>query len=147
MKDSTQKKKFGCIRVILLIVVAWIATSFIGGWYHQRPKQMLSRFLNTEWSESITRIETSYVGGMDYTAYIYLEGDPSFLRAIVEKNKFKRSGEYQDDPMVIQLDFDHAPQVIAKDVQSYRGIGSGSPMECIAISEDGRQLWYGAFDY
>ncbi len=147
MNKTTQKSKFGCIKVILVVVIVLVVLSLIASWYDQRPVQMLHRHLDTELTSSITRVETKYVGGMDYTAYIYLEGEPSALRAIIEKNLFRRSGGHTMDPMLTKLNFEDASQIVPDEVTCYRGTGSGSVMECLAISEDGRQLWYGAFDY
>ncbi len=140
------KKKSGCLKQIIVTVVAISAIFFAVDWWDTRPKRMLKRFLDAEWSDKITRIESEFIGGMDFTAYIYLEGDPEFLREIISNSSFKQTSETMHDDRISHLNFEGAPEPPLTFLVIYER-HEGTVIEYIGIAKDGASLWYVALDY
>jgi len=115
-------------------------------WWSQRPRQMLSRFLDVKWSPKITKLETNFIGGMDFTAHIYLEADATTIGSILAKGNFAKSSTQSDSWLITQLNFDGAPDPRSESLIHYRK-DEGSVHEYVAVASDGVRLWYAAYDY
>ena len=85
------KRKWGCLTIGLSLVVGFFVLNFGMNWWSTRPKQLLDRFLDVAWSEDITRLETGFVGGMDFTAHIYLEADVATIEGILTDGGFTKT--------------------------------------------------------
>ncbi len=83
---------------------------------------------------------------MDYTVHIYLEADAKTIGDILSKGNFTRVSDRPRAQFDSQLNFDGAPDSHSEALIRYQK-HEGTVMENAARSEDGRKLWYGAFDY
>ena len=144
--SKKSERKWGCLKAGLVAILGVVILNSVANWWHSRPERLLSRFLDVSWSDRITRLETSFVGGMDYTAHIYLEADAETIEDILSKGNFTKMSDRPRPRFDSQLNFDGAPDPRSESLMQYHK-REGSVMEYAARSIDGRRLWYGAFDY
>jgi len=144
--SKQSERKWGCLKAGLVAILGFVILNSAVNWWHSRPKQLLNRFLDVSWSDRITRLETSFVGGMDYTAHIYLEADAKTIEDILSKGNFAKMSDRPRPRFDSQLNFEGAPDSRSESLIRYHK-HEGSVIENAARSKDGRRLWYGAFDY
>lgn len=102
---------------------------------------MLSRFLDLEETEQITRVNSSYRSGIDYIAQIYLEADSTIIEGIISRGDFS-----QADTKSSLLDFEGAPPTASEQLTYYEK-EEGYVFKYIAISPDRKRLWYAEISY
>ncbi|GAA5496406.1 hypothetical protein Rhal01_02589 [Rubritalea halochordaticola] len=145
--EQSVRKQPGCLKYGLIVIA--VITLFIMGldWWSKRPKQMLERYLGTEWTNSITRIESQFVGGgWDTTSYIYLEGDPETLKKIISDGGFEALTLNDAEDTISHLNFADAPDPRSQPLDLYKREKS-SAFEYIGLSKDGTALWFVNLDY
>jgi hypothetical protein len=128
----------------LMLVFGFVALN----WWEERPKQMLSRFLNVNWSNKITKIESNFIGGLDFTAHIYLEADVATVDRILAKNNFAKTIQNLDYEASTRLNFKGAPDARSDLLIHYeKNKKEGTVWEYAATTSEGMRLWYAAYDY
>ncbi len=145
--ENEKQPKSGCLPGLLVILVIVLIVWFVC-WWQSQPKQMLFRYLDVKWSEKITRIESYEYGGFDMTTHIYLEADTETIRDIIEKGGFTQSTSDPTSESASRFNFGDAPD--ANDerlIHFYRHQENQTSNEYLAITHDGRRLWYTTFDY
>jgi hypothetical protein len=140
------QRRWGCLTIGLMVVLGFVALITAANWWSERPKQMLGRFLNVNWSDKITKLDTSFIGGMDFTAHIYLEADAATVDSIIAKGNFARTSTQPDSRAVTRLNFKGAPDAGAEPLIHYDK-HEGTVLEYAATTPDGKRLWYAAYDY
>lgn len=115
MTQSKIKRKWGCGMPLLAIVILVPAVHLGEIWWLQNPKHMLSRFLDVEWTEQITRVNSSYRSGIDYVAQIYLEADSTITERIISRGDFS-----QTDLKSSLLNFEGAPPTASEQLTYYK---------------------------
>lgn len=141
MTQSKIKRKWGCGMPLLTIVILVPTVHFGQIWWLQNPKHMLSRFLDVEWNEQITRVNSSYRSGIDYVAQIYLEADSTITERIISRGDFS-----QTDLKSSLLNFEGAPPTASEQLTYYEK-KEGCMFKYIAISPDRKRLWYAEMEY
>lgn len=133
---------------VLLIILGIVLFLWFVCWWQAQPKQLLNTFLDVEWSEKITRIESDYYGGFDMTTHIYLEADAETIRNIIEKGGFVLSATEPTSESISRLNFGDAPEAHAEPlIYYYRHKEESTMHEYLAITHDGLRLWYTVVDY
>jgi hypothetical protein len=145
MSGENQKDGGGLKRVAILVFGVLATVTFLD-WWSNRPGKLLKRFLETDWSDRIERVESVFIGGLDYTAHLYLEGDPEFLREIARANQFEEIPIEGYDRCKKHLDFSDAPAPPQEPSAVFEKTGN-SPLEYLVLSKDGGALWYVALDF
>ena len=141
MTQRKIKRKWGCGMPLLAIVILVPVLHFGHIWWLQNPKHMLSRFLDLEGTEQITRVNSSYRSGFDYVAQIYLEADSTIIERIIGRGDFS-----QTDQKSSLLDFEGAPPTASEQL-TYYVAEEGYVFKYIAISPDRKRLWYEEMSY
>jgi hypothetical protein len=140
------QRRWGCLTIGLMLVLGVVAVNTAANWWSERPRQMLSRFLDVKWSQKITKLETDFIGGMDFAAHIYLEADAATVGSILAKGNFAKSSTQSGSRSITRLNFDGAPDAGAEPLIHYYK-DEGSVLEYVAVTPDGLRLWYAAYDY
>jgi hypothetical protein len=70
-----------------LVFYGLLAMSHVVG---TRPNSMLKRFLEIEDTSEFKSVRSRYVGGLDYTAWLYFETSPERMRRLIDDGGFQR---------------------------------------------------------
>jgi hypothetical protein len=92
-KKNSDTKMQGCLplaNVVTTLGAVLLLLSFGEEWWRTRPEKMLAGFLKIDDTSAFHDLRSTFVGGMDYTAWIYFQTSQERLQQLLKDLDFEK---------------------------------------------------------
>jgi len=132
---TTSKPGDKYVILIGLMVVLWLALS-----PRHSTEQLLQRHLGITDASAFRNVRSDFISAREWTAHIYLEGNATDIRQLLDQQKFTPGKEVPSE-VLPQLSFSKAPSPpAAAQAQFFRRERTGI-VDSAIVGPDGTQLW------
>ena len=151
-KKKAEARMGGCLTLALVATsLGGLLITFSVGeaWWRTRPDKMLSTFLQIDDRSEFSDLRSNFVGGLDYTAWIYFRTSPDRLHQLTRELGFERRPAGDPNQSLDFAGFSKAPElpsaVVA--VVYFRKSPENHNLEYIVTNPQHDQAWFVSLDY
>ena len=142
----------GCLILAMaatLIGAGLLLVNEIGNWRRMQPDKMLGRFLHVEDLSEFRDLRSDFVGGLDYTAWIYFETSPERFRQLVLELGFAKLPEGLPNQGMDWAGFKRAPTLpsVADAVVYHRECPERHDIQYLVTNRAHDCGWFVSLDY